>query len=237
MGAGFLESQTSIVMVSAHPDDAEIYAGGVAALARERDIPVTFLIMTDGRIGATYDAAMDALDLTRYKEQVNASMILGVEHHIMMLRDGYLEPTADNRHELILMLRLFKPSLIFTHRLTSGHPDHRATAQMVIDAMPLMDKKIIIDAEPCPKPHVLLYWDDKPPEFRQDIVVDVSRVLQKKQAAINAHASQREKYGACYPTEQAEEWGKGTKYKYVEGFEISPYGRSFENWNTDTLIL
>lgn len=90
---GPLINQNDRVMVVApHPDDEVICNGGIVRYATENHIPIKVVVVTDGN---------DTVNspLTRYKEIINATKILGLsEENIIFLgyRDGSLRNLLNN---------------------------------------------------------------------------------------------------------------------------------------------
>ena len=67
--------QKATVVVAPHPDDETLGAGGLIAMQRSRQIPVTLLAVTDGE--AAYAGVPD-LGRTRRIEQARAAEALGL---------------------------------------------------------------------------------------------------------------------------------------------------------------
>jgi LmbE family N-acetylglucosaminyl deacetylase len=182
-----------ILIIGAHPDDAEYAAGGLAALYCQLGHVVRMVSITNGESGHQ-KAFGPRLVERRRLEAANAAAIIGAEHHVGDEPDGHLWNTPDLRHRLIRLIRTFKPDLVLTHRPQDYHPDHRATGQAVIDAAYLLTVPAI-----CPEtPHlnkmpVFAALYDKftrPCPFEPTVVVDIASVWEKKIAMLAAHESQ-----------------------------------------------
>ena len=67
------------LVVIAHPDDADFWAGGTVARWSAAGVAVTYLVLTDGDAGG-FDAAVPRADIPRIRrcEQQSAGHILGV---------------------------------------------------------------------------------------------------------------------------------------------------------------
>ena len=88
-------SDGPVLAVFAHPDDAEIPAGGTIAKWCAVGRTVHLLVLTNGDRGSN-DAAVDPAELarTRERETVAAAGVLGVEETTVLgVRDGPAAPT------------------------------------------------------------------------------------------------------------------------------------------------
>src|SRR5947207_10197508 len=125
-----------VLVVMAHPDDAEFGAAGTVAKWAKEGRQVTYLILTDGNRGSS-DPAVTAERLAqiRHAEQRAAAMKLGVKDVFFLgYDDGSLQPTLDLRRQITRWIRRTKPDVVMapdpTRRWTGqryiNHPDHRA---------------------------------------------------------------------------------------------------------------
>jgi LmbE family N-acetylglucosaminyl deacetylase len=182
-----------ILALGAHPDDADLKAGGSAALWTRAGHTVVLCSVTDGSAGHHLEAG-PALARRRQAEARAAGAVIGVEYQVLDFADGTLLPTLEARHTLIRLIRSLKPDLILTHRPNDYHPDHRYTSQLVQDAAYLLTVPAI-----CPDtPHlerdpVILYFSDdfqKPTPFTPDVVVDIGSEVEHVIDMLHQHASQ-----------------------------------------------
>jgi LmbE family N-acetylglucosaminyl deacetylase len=190
-----------VLVVTAHPDDVEWGAGGTVALWTGSGLEVAYCVVTDGDAGGPVHGP-DELPLAerRRAEQHAAAALLGVRDvRFLGYPDGRVEPTLALRRDLTRVLREVRPDRLLTHspernyeRVAQSHPDHRAVGSAALDA-------VYPDARnPHAFPEVgavgLLAWTV--PEVwlrggpRPDHFVDVTTVIDRKVAAIRAHASQ-----------------------------------------------
>lgn len=128
-----------VLVIVAHPDDAEFWAGGIIARWVNAGVAVTYCVLTDGETGG-YDASIPREDMPhiRRAEQQKAAAALGVQDiRFFGLAEGELRPSDINlRRELVALIRAVRPERIITwspewnwQRFRSCHPDHRATAR------------------------------------------------------------------------------------------------------------
>jgi LmbE family N-acetylglucosaminyl deacetylase len=182
-----------ILVLGAHPDDADYKAGGTAARWRRLGHEVKLVSVTNGGAGH-HILCGEALVARRRAEVQAAAAVIGATYEVLDHPDGGLLPTLEARHQLIHLIRGFKPDLILTHRPNDYHPDHRYTAVLVQDAAYLLTVPAI-----CPDtPHlerdpVILYFSDdfkKPAPFSADVVVDIGTEMDTLVNMLHCHASQ-----------------------------------------------
>jgi LmbE family N-acetylglucosaminyl deacetylase len=187
-----LEMKMNIMIIGAHPDDPEVALGGTAALYSELGHRVVMVSLTDGSSG---HQSMDKTQLAarRKIEAEKSAKILGAEYVIMDTPDSELTPSVENRKKLIALIRKVEPDIIFTHPLVDYHPDHRYTAQLVMDTSFLLKVPLVVPEVPAMKkdPAILFYrfrtFDDG---LRPLVCVPIDSVLEKKILALHQHESQ-----------------------------------------------
>ena len=121
-----------IALVTAHPDDAEIYAGGSIAAWRAMGAEVTIIIASDGAGGGPGDPA--SLSRTRKAEAERAALHLGAGLILLDLPDGGLSRHVDLVPRLERALTAVAPDLAVTHAACDYHADHRALAHATLAA-------------------------------------------------------------------------------------------------------
>ena len=182
-----------VLVIGAHPDDCEAFAGGTAVLWRRRGDAVRFVSMTNGDAGH-HEMRGEALAGRRRSEALAAGRIADVEYEILDTSDGQLEPTLERRMEVIRLIRRYAPDLVLTHRPNDYHPDHRYTSVLVQDAAYMVTVPPICAETPHLRDNpVFGYLCDsfrKPVAFQPDVVVDVDSVMDLKWDLLDAHASQ-----------------------------------------------
>lgn len=182
-----------ILILGAHPDDADLKAGGCATKWRAAGHTVKMVSMTDGRSGHHLQWG-DALVQRRRAEARAAGALIGAEYEVWDFPDGRLQPTIEAREHVIRCIRTFQPDAILTHRLNDYHPDHRYTAQLVQDSAYLITVPAIcpdVPALPCNP--VILYFSDtfrKPTPFQPQVVVDIGAELPRLIDLVDCHVSQ-----------------------------------------------
>ena len=90
------DGKLRIIVFGAHPDDAELKAGGVAVMWAARGHQVKFVSMTNGDLGH-YEMGGGPLARRRKAEVEAAAKKLGIQTEVMDIHDGELMPTLENR--------------------------------------------------------------------------------------------------------------------------------------------
>lgn len=187
-------SKLNIIVIGAHPDDADNKFGGTAALFAEMGHNVKFVSVTNGDAGH-YNKGGGHLAKIRRAEAKKAAKQLGIkEYTVLDNHDGELLPTLEVRHQIIREIRNWNADVVLSPRPADYHPDHRYTGILVQDAAYLVIvPNVTPDTPPLEKNPVFLYLEDrfqKPYPFQPDIAVDITSTFDKKIEALSAHESQ-----------------------------------------------
>jgi LmbE family N-acetylglucosaminyl deacetylase len=182
-----------ILVVGAHPDDADIRAGGIAALYRQAGHEVCFVSMTNGESGHQ-TLFGERLAAIRREEARASGAVVGLDYRVLAHRDGHLEMDLQKRLEVIRLIRQFRPDVVFTHRPCDYHPDHRYTSQMVCDAAYMVTVPAVAPDTPAlsQNPVIMYLWDgfQRPYPFQPAVVVDIEPVLESVLSMLSCHRSQ-----------------------------------------------
>jgi LmbE family N-acetylglucosaminyl deacetylase len=196
---GAAQGKLRIICFGAHPDDAELKAGGVAAMWAARGHEVKLVAVTNGDIGH-WNEAGGPLARRRRAEVERASKILGSTVEVLDIHDGELMPTLENRRTITRLIREWKADIVMSPRPNDYHPDHRYTGVLVQDAAYMVAvPNFLPDIPPLKSnPVFLLYSDrfEKPNPFQADIIVSIDSVMDKKLDALMGMDSQFYEGGA-----------------------------------------
>lgn len=187
-----------VLALTAHPDDAEFFAGGTLAGMIAAGARVHILVASDGRRGSfEHDSA--ALAALRAEEGRRAAAALGAEPPILL---GYPDleldrlPAGTLREAFIRAIRDIRPDAVVAEDPFAPydpHPDHRAVAWAASDALsfshlPLMHPEHL---EQGLQPHFVVekyFYSEHLPSTNR--VVDVSSTLDVKLKALAEHQTQ-----------------------------------------------
>lgn len=182
-----------LLIIGAHPDDADFHAGGLAALYRAAGHVVEMVSLTNGQAGHHLIRGKELADRRR-AEAAASGAVIGATYDVFDTPDGELLPTLENRWAVIRLIRTFQPDLVLTHRPNDYHPDHRYTSQLVQDAAYLLTvPPVVPDVPHLARDPVIMYLPDnfqKPYPFQPAVAVDVTGVFEKIVSMLHCHESQ-----------------------------------------------
>ena len=182
-----------LLIIGAHPDDADYAAGGTAALYAAAGHTVRMVSLTNGDAGH-HEHPGAKLAQRRRSEATAAGAVIGAAYELFDIHDGELQPSLENRWKVIQLIRSFEPDLILTHRPNDYHPDHRYTSQLVQDAAYMITVPTVVPGtKHLMKNPVIAYLPDefrKPYPFEPTVAVDVGLVLEKIVDMLHCHTSQ-----------------------------------------------
>jgi LmbE family N-acetylglucosaminyl deacetylase len=188
-----LSDEPRLLILGAHPDDAEYHAGGLASIYRQLGRTVKMVSVTDGGAGH-HERSRDELIPLRRNEAAAAGRVIGASYETWDFPDGALQVSLDVRHRIIREIREFKPDLVLTHRTSDYHPDHRAVGQCVQDASYLVKvPHVVPDVPALRRDPVVAYMPDmftKPLAMQPQVVVNVGEFMQNIVAMLACHESQ-----------------------------------------------
>ncbi|MBP8128028.1 MAG: PIG-L family deacetylase [Candidatus Hydrogenedentes bacterium] len=183
----------NVVIIGAHPDDAEFFAGGVSIKWTRLGHRVLFVSATNGDVGH-HEVSGGALAQRRAAEARRSARIAGASERVLDYHDGEFLPTLEARKRIVRLIREFEADIVMTHRPWDYHPDHRYTAMAVQDAAFMVTVPLYCpDAPALRRNPVFLYLMDgfqRPYPFRADIAVAVDDVMDEKWAMLDAMESQ-----------------------------------------------
>lgn len=191
-----------VLVVMAHPDDAEFGCGGTIARWAAAGKEINYVLCTSGDKGSSdLDMSPVRLAQTRRTEQINAAHALGAREVVFLSHeDGTLRNTIELRKDIVREIRRFRPDAIicqdpsmrFGGNRYLNHPDHRAAGDACLDAVYPSARD----------PHVfpeLLIENLLPHKVREvfmstsqsaDLWIDITASFDTKLAALRQHVSQ-----------------------------------------------
>lgn len=176
-----------ILVVSPHPDDAEISVGGTIAVSLRQNLRVGILDLTSGEPTPQGSAEF------RLQETKLASDILGLTWRANLdLPNRSLQPTLEARRKLAEALRVVRPQILLAPFWQDAHPDHVAASSLVDDAR-FWSKLSRSDMSGDPFwPPLLLHYFSIHLRIHPtaSFVVDISSEIGTKMNAVGAYNSQ-----------------------------------------------
>jgi LmbE family N-acetylglucosaminyl deacetylase len=137
-----------VAVFDTHPDDLDWASGGSAAVWARAGKEVYYILTTSGEGGEDHQRGLvlppEEITEIRETEQQAAATLLGVKE-VLFLRqpDGRVEASLAFRDQMVNVLRRLKPQIVVSmdpgnwafDNFHHYHPDHRATALAVYDAI------------------------------------------------------------------------------------------------------
>ncbi|MCT9928700.1 PIG-L family deacetylase [Planotetraspora sp. A-T 1434] len=193
---------TTVLVVTAHPDDIDFGGAGTIAKLSDAGAQVVYCLVTDGDAGG-FDRDLDngGMAARRRAEQTAAAKCVGVSDlRFLGHQDGVVEQTLGLRRDITRVIRQVRPDLVITStpernyaRLGPSHPDHRAVGGATLDAVypdarnPYAFPELLADEglDAWTVREVWLMGTMTPDHY-----VDVTATVDRKIAALRAHESQ-----------------------------------------------
>jgi LmbE family N-acetylglucosaminyl deacetylase len=118
-----------LVVLAPHPDDEVLACGGLIAAHRDRGLPVTVVVMTDGALGLLgVDAGAAYRELRRAETRRAVDVLGGCEVVFLDLPDGGLAAAHGVAERVRDVLARAQAATVVMPSPFELHPDHRATA-------------------------------------------------------------------------------------------------------------
>ncbi|MCZ2482088.1 bacillithiol biosynthesis deacetylase BshB1 [Aquirufa nivalisilvae] len=179
-----------ILVMAAHPDDAELACSGTIASQIQQGKKVGIVDFTRGELGTRGTPEI------RIAESAASTAILGIHaRENLGIRDGFFRNDEESQQKLIQVIRKYQPDIVLANALEDRHPDHGKGAQLAIDACFLSGLRKIEtqdeqgNAQTAWRPkHVFHYIQDR--YLTPDFVIDISAHWDVKEQSIRAFKSQ-----------------------------------------------
>jgi bacillithiol biosynthesis deacetylase BshB1 len=220
---------------AAHPDDAEISAGGTIAKMIAQGKKGGIIDLTGGELGSRGSVVL------REKEAAQASAVLGLNaRENLGLKDGFFERNEDALLRIITAVRKYQPDIVLCNSVRDRHPDHGRAGALVAEACFLAGlRKIRTAVGEVEQIHwrpgaIYHYIQDY--HIEPDLVVDVTNFFDIKMASISAYSSQFFDPKSDEPETpisgadffeflkaRAMNMGRPAGFKLAEGFTVNRY--------------
>lgn len=208
-----------------HPDDADIFMGGVIKKLTDLNKNLILITVTNGDKG-TYNPSLNEKDLKmiRKDERLRANEILGIKNMIFLDYPDYELPEKSVLvKEFLKIIRELKPEVIFTpdpNLPYEVHPDHKIIGEAVSEAFFFSPLPLVMKEK---EPHfvnlISYYITPYPNKF-----VDISDTFEAKLKSIREHKSQfnDENYMKMeiYLKVKNGEYGQKIGVEFAEAFKV-----------------
>jgi len=225
-----------ILVLAAHPDDAEISCAGTIAGHVAMGCKVGIVDFTKGELGTRGTVEI------RAKEAAAAASILGVSvRDNLGLKDGFFQNDPTHQLSVIQAIRKYQPSIVLANAIYDRHIDHGKGASLAYDAC-FLSGLIRIETldehgkKQAPWRPSAVYHYIQSLYIEPDFIVDVSDYWHIKMEALKAFRSQfydpQSSETATYISSpgfvkmieaRAMDWGHAIGARYGEGFTTRRY--------------
>ncbi len=194
-----------VLCIGAHPDDLEIGMGGtIARYAAEGHQVVMAICMVPNERDV------------RSRELERAAKILGAKPRVLHLNLDHKILTREIIGIFDKLIEDFKPGVIYTHWNHDSHQDHRIISEAVFSAARRNQCDVFMFEQ-------ILPGGITPYAFHGQKIVDVSKYMKSKIAALKAHRTQMRRYKFDWVggvKGRSSQWGYMIRVKYAEAFEV-----------------
>jgi N-acetylglucosamine malate deacetylase 1 len=178
------KDQIDLLAIVAHPDDAEISAGGTLLSYRAKGFTTGIVDLTLGELGTRGTAH------TRATESEQASRMLGLSaRENLQLPDGFFDQGEESMRRVISAIRKYRPKVVLTNAPEDRHPDHGRASKLVRDACFYSGLVKIDTGQELWRPSAVYYMIQD--RFLQpSFVVDVTTHWSKKIDVLRSYSTQ-----------------------------------------------
>ena len=122
-------TKLDILVFAAHPDDAELGCAGTILSQVEKGYKVGIVDFTQGEMGTR------GTPETRLQEAEAAGKILKLSaRENMGFKDIYFANDEEHQHQLIQVIRKYRPEIVLANAVNDRHPDHGKGAELASKA-------------------------------------------------------------------------------------------------------
>lgn len=182
------------MVITAHPDDAEVQMGGTIAKLTDQGVSVLIVDLCDG------EPADYAKPGVRAEQAQRAAKILGADRLLLNEQDRFIQDTIPPRLELAQLIRKHRPRWVFGTVEACVHPDHAAMEPLVTAAVfyARLDKweqvpggEVLGQTEPWEIDRLFFPHCKMEPAWGGDFdfAVDVSQTYERKKQALAEYRS------------------------------------------------
>lgn len=225
-----------ILVLAAHPDDAELGCGGTIAKHVSMGYKAGVVDFTHGELGTRGTIQ------TRSSEAVESAKILGLAvRENLGLPDGFLKNEKEHQMAVIQAIRRYQPEIVLANAIYDRHSDHGKAAALAHDACFLsglvkIETRNEKGEQQSPWRPKAIYHYIQSQFIEPDFVVDIGNFWDTKIASIKAFRTQFYDPESSEPEtyisspsflrmveSRAIELGHAIGSKYGEGFTVRRY--------------
>jgi len=228
-------NKLDILVIAAHPDDAELGCSGTIAAHIAQGYKVGIVDLTHGEMGTRGTPEI------RLQESAEAARILDLSaRENLGFKDLYFKDDEAHQLELIKVIRKYQPEIVLANAITDRHPDHGKGSSLATNAC-FMSGLVKIEteldgvAQKAWRPKFVYHYIQNN-YIQPDFIVDVSEYWETKVASIMAFKSQFYDPSSKEPSSfisspeflpfvesRSREFGHRIMVKYGEGFTVERF--------------
>ena len=200
--------KNTVLACFAHPDDAELWAGGTLLRCKENQMDIVSI-------------CFETHDSLRTQECFKASKVINFDQLIFLSRKtNWWNIENDDLTKLIQLITDVSPDLILSHPNDDLHPEHRLVSNLVVKAIIVARdtiKKDIMLLESSSYNGLTLNGVFQPTE-----IIDITDYWDTKIKAVNEYQTQNPSELIRFIDSQSLFWGAIINTKRAEGFRQYP---------------
>jgi len=178
-----------VLVFAAHPDDAELAMGGTIARFANDEFSVGIVDLTRGEMGTRGSAD------TRQKEALEAAKILKTSiRENLLIPDGDIEISNGNIRKVVMLMRKYKPKIVFAPYFRDRHPDHISASKLIKRAMFVsgLEKIKTLESEIAQRAYrpAKIFYYMQTYTFEASFIVDISNFFETKMKSVWAYSTQ-----------------------------------------------
>lgn len=228
-------TKLDILVIAAHPDDAELGCSGTIAAHVSKGHKVGIVDLTKGEMGTRGTPEI------RMKEAEEAAKILGLSaRENLGFADVFFSDDKAHQLELVKVIRKYQPDIVLANAISDRHPDHAKGSSLATHACFMSGLRKIetsldgYSQDPWRPKFVYHYIQNN--YIQPDFIFDISDFWDTKVASIMAFKSQFYDPSNQEPASfisspeflpfiesRSREFGHRISVKYGEGFTIERF--------------
>jgi N-acetylglucosamine malate deacetylase 1 len=190
----------SVLAIAAHPDDIEFVMAGTMLLLAKQGWDLHYLNVADGSKGSAVTGCEETARVRLIEAQQAANM-LGAKFYPPIGRDMELAFDQPTLRRVAAVVRQAQPQIVLTHAPSDYMEDHENTCRLAVTAafcygMPNFetDPPTATYRGPVTIYHAQPHGNRTPmcEVVKPHFAVDIANVLEKKEASLACHASQKD---------------------------------------------
>jgi len=224
-----------LLAFAAHPDDAEISAGGTIAKSVAQGKKVGIIDLSRGELGSRGSGELRVIEADK------STQILGLKaRENLKLRDGFFDRNEESLLSIIQMIRKYQPEIVLCNSISDRHPDHGRGSALVAEAAFLTGLRKngsgANGQEQIPWRPKAVYHYIQDFYLKPDFVIDITDYFETKMDAVKTFSSQFFDPNSEEPITpisgedffeflkaRAMQFGRPAGMKYAEGFNVERY--------------